>query len=66
MLKGTSFSQFLVLPAVAVNRENDICFENGHVMGYADCKYYAGLVETPKFVLNVNLALCQTHCKQVL
>ncbi len=50
---------------VAVNRENDTCFENRLVMGYADCKYYAGLVGTPKVVLNVSLALCQTHCKQV-
>ncbi len=30
------------------------------MVGYADCKYYAGLVETPK-----SLTLCQTHCKQV-
>ncbi len=34
-------------------------------MGYADCKYYAGLVETPKVVSNVSLAHCQTRCKQV-
>ena len=25
--------------SVAVNHENDTCFENGVVMGYADCKY---------------------------
>ena len=37
-------------PNVAVNHENDTCFENGLVMGYADCKYSAGLVETPKVV----------------
>ncbi len=49
--------------------ENDICFENGLVLGYAyaGCKYFqiAGLVETSKVVSNVSLALCQTHCKQV-
>ncbi len=54
---------------VAVNHENDTCFENGLVIGYAGCKYSAGLVETPKValkvVLNISLALCQTHCKQV-
>ncbi len=50
---------------VAVNRENDTCFGKELVMGSADCKYYAGLVETPKVVLKVSLALCQTHCKQV-
>ncbi len=50
---------------VAVNHENDTCFENGIVMGYADCKYFAGLVEAPKAVSNVSLALCQTHYKQV-
>ncbi len=51
--------------SVAVNHENDTCFENGLVMGYAVCKYYSGLVETPKVVPNVSLACCQTHCKQV-
>ncbi len=50
---------------VAVNHENDTCFENRLVMGYADCKYYAGLVETSKVVSIVSPALCQTHCKQV-
>ncbi len=35
------------------------------MMGYADCKYLAGLVETSKVVSIVNLGLCQTHCKQV-
>ncbi len=33
---------------VAVNHENNTCFENGLVMSYADCKYFAGLVETSK------------------
>ena len=37
-------------PPVAVNHENDTCFENGLVMGYADCKYFADLVETSKVV----------------
>ncbi len=50
---------------VAVNRENDTCFENGLVMGYTDSKYFADLVEASKVVSNVSLALCQTHCKQV-
>ena len=40
-------------------------FENGLVMGYADCKYFPGLAETSKVVSMVSLALCQTHCKQV-
>ena len=52
--------------AFAVNRETDTCFGNGLVMGSADCLYYAGLVKTQKkVVLRVNLALYQTHCKQV-
>ncbi len=51
------YTQWLV--CVAVIRENDTYLENGLVMGYADCKYYAGLVS------NISLALCQTHCKQV-
>ncbi len=34
--------------SVAVNYQNDKYFENGLVMGSAYCKYYAGLVETPK------------------
>ncbi len=50
---------------VAVNHENDTCFGNGLVMGYADCKCSAALVETSKVVSIVSLALCQTHCKQV-
>ncbi len=33
---------------VEVSHENDPCFENRLVMGYADCKHYAGLVETPE------------------
>ncbi len=33
-----------VIRHVAVNHENDTCFENGLVMGYVDCKYFAGLV----------------------
>ncbi len=33
---------------VAVNRENDTCFENGLVMGSAGYSHYAGLVKTPK------------------
>ncbi len=33
---------------VAVNHEHDTCFGNEIVMGYADCKYLAGLVETSK------------------
>ena len=37
---------------VAVNHENETYFENGLVMGYADCKCYAGLVETLKVVSN--------------
>ncbi len=40
-------------------------FENRLVMGYADCKYFAGLLETSKVVSIVRLVLCQTHCKQV-
>ncbi len=40
-------------------------FGNVLVMGYADCKCLAGLVETPNVVSIVSLALCQTHCKQV-
>ncbi len=56
---------FLFICNVAVNHENDTCFENGLVMGYADCKCYAGLVETSKVVSIISLALCQTHCKQV-
>ncbi len=39
--------------------------ENGLMMGYADCNYFAGLVETSKVVSTVSLALCQAHCKQV-
>ncbi len=35
---------------VAVNHENDTCFGNGLVMGYADCKCLAGLVETSNVV----------------
>ncbi len=35
--------EFAIRP-VAVNHENDACFENGLVMGSADCMYYAGLV----------------------
>ncbi len=35
-------------PTVAVNHENDTCFGKGLVMGHADCKYCAGLIETPK------------------
>ena len=50
---------------VAANHENDTFFENGLVMGSADCVNYAGLVETPQVVLGVSLALCQTHCRQV-
>ena len=50
---------------VVVNHENDTCFGNGLVIGYADCKCLAGLVETSKVVSIVSLALCQTHCKQV-
>ncbi len=50
---------------VGVNHEKDTCFEKELVMGYADCKCFAGLVETSKVVSNVGLALCQTHCKQV-
>ncbi len=34
-------------------------------MGYADCKYFVGFVETSKEVSIVSLALYQTHCKQV-
>ena len=33
---------------VAVSRENDTCSGNGLVMGYAECKYFAGFVETSK------------------
>ncbi len=33
---------------VANNRESDTCVGKGLVMGYADCKYYVGLVETSK------------------
>ena len=40
-------------------------FENGLVMGYADYKHLAGLVETSKVVSILSLALCQTHCRQV-
>ncbi len=50
---------------VAVNHENDTCFGNRLVMGSADCLYYAALVKHQKGCLNVNLALCQTHCRQV-
>ena len=50
---------------VAVNHENDTCFENRLVMDYADCKHFAGLVETSKVVSKVSLAHCQTHCKQM-
>ncbi len=50
---------------VSVNHGYDRYFGNGLVMGYADCKYLAGLVETSKVVSIVNLGLCQTHCKQV-
>ncbi len=39
--------------------------ETNLVMGYADCKCLADLVETSKVVSIVSLALCQTHCKQV-
>ncbi len=45
-----SFTVILSVLVVAVNSENDTYFENGPVMGYADCKYYAGLVETSKVV----------------
>ena len=34
--------------SVAANHENDTCFENGLVMGSADCMYYVGLVKTPE------------------
>ncbi len=40
---------------VAVNHENDTYLENGLVMGYADCKYYAGLVEPSKGPLSDTL-----------
>ncbi len=46
-----------ILVFVAVNHENDTCFENGLVMGYADCKCCVGLVETPKTVLTL-IQLC--------
>ncbi len=32
--------------AVVANRENETCFENGLVMGFADCVNLAGLVIT--------------------
>ncbi len=63
--RGTSHVFYMTIPSptrikgnVAANHENDTCFGNGLVMGSADCINYAGLV-------NVNLALCQTHCRQV-
>ena len=57
--------QYIFKEDVAVNHENDTYFGNGLVMGYADCRCLAGLVETSKVVSIVSLALCQTHCKQV-
>ncbi len=56
---------YYIVICVVVNHENDTCFENGLVMGYTDCKYFAGFVEISKVVSNVSLGLCQTHCKQV-
>ena len=53
------------MKTVAFNHKNDTWFGNGLVMGYADCKCQAGLVETLKVVSIVSLALCQTHCMQV-
>ena len=38
------------LAIVVANHENETYFENRLVMGYADRKYYAGLVETLKVV----------------
>ena len=42
-------------------------FWNGLVKGIADCIIYAGLdkILWKSFTVHVNLALCQTHCKQV-
>ena len=64
-LQGRFLQFYTQFPPVAVNHEYDTCFKNGLVMGYADCKYFAGSVETSKVVSNVSLTLCQTHCKQV-
>ena len=58
------FSYISCLLCVAVNHGYDTYFGNGLVMGYADCKCFAGLIETSKVVSIVNLGLCQTHCKQ--
>ena len=48
--RGHSTGTYLILEILAVNHGNYTHFENRLVMGYTDCKYYVGLVETLKVI----------------
>ena len=45
--------------------KKNACLQIGLMMGIADCIFYAGLDKSLKSRLHINLAICQTHYKQV-